>query len=282
MYRIGEFARIAQVSPQTLRVYDRLGLLTPTRAENGYRFYLPEQLGLLNRILALKDLGLSLHEIGAALEEGLDEALLREKHAELRRRVHDDWRRLQRVERRLGTDPEVALKSAPAFRVASIRDELPGFDGLHRLHDELAEYLAGFGLTREVARPSLTVYHSPPGERVDVEAARTLPRDVPESERVRVRTLEPVPLMACAVHEGPYETLGCTFETVSEWLGRNGYSTIGPPRSVYLMPRASRLGDRSAVAGQPPLTLPLGQARSSLACLASSSPPHSQPHSRSR
>ena len=87
VYRIGEFARIARVSPKALRLYDRLGLLAPVRAENGYRFYLPKQLGRLNRILALKDLGLSLEEIGTARDEGLDAELLREKHAGLRRRV---------------------------------------------------------------------------------------------------------------------------------------------------------------------------------------------------
>jgi DNA-binding transcriptional MerR regulator len=65
MLRIGDFGRIARVSVQTLRHYDDLGLLKPVEVDafTGYRYYAFDQLPRLHRILALKDLGLSLEEI---------------------------------------------------------------------------------------------------------------------------------------------------------------------------------------------------------------------------
>jgi DNA-binding transcriptional MerR regulator len=61
MVSIGEFARLGRVSVRTLRHYDEIGLMAPASVdpETGYRCYLPSQLGQLNRIIALKELGLS-------------------------------------------------------------------------------------------------------------------------------------------------------------------------------------------------------------------------------
>jgi DNA-binding transcriptional MerR regulator len=65
MFWIGEFSRIAQVSGRLLRFYDELGLLSPafTEPQTGYRYYSAQQLPRLNRILVLKELGLSLEQI---------------------------------------------------------------------------------------------------------------------------------------------------------------------------------------------------------------------------
>jgi len=62
MFSIGEFARLGTVSVRTLRHYDEIGLLRPAKVDpqSGYRYYSASQLGQLNRIVALKELGLSL------------------------------------------------------------------------------------------------------------------------------------------------------------------------------------------------------------------------------
>ena len=66
MFKIGEFAQIAQVSDNLLRHYDAIDLLKPIHVDEwtGYRYYSAAQLPQLNRILALKDLGLSLEDAG--------------------------------------------------------------------------------------------------------------------------------------------------------------------------------------------------------------------------
>ncbi|MDQ2904187.1 MAG: MerR family transcriptional regulator [Ktedonobacteraceae bacterium] len=59
LFRIGEFARVGQVSVATLRHYEKFGLLTPHTLDpdSGYRYYTLDQLARLHRILALKELG---------------------------------------------------------------------------------------------------------------------------------------------------------------------------------------------------------------------------------
>jgi len=65
MLSIGDFAHLGGVSVRTLRHYDEIGLLRPARVDphSGYRAYSAGQLGQLNRIVALKDLGLSLAQV---------------------------------------------------------------------------------------------------------------------------------------------------------------------------------------------------------------------------
>ena len=71
MFRIGEFAQIAQVSSRQLRFYDQIGLLQPahTDGQTGYRYYSIRQLPRLNSIVALKELGLSLEQIDPLLKD---------------------------------------------------------------------------------------------------------------------------------------------------------------------------------------------------------------------
>ena len=82
-YRTGEFARRASVTLRTLRYYDRVGLLCPSRhTEAGYRLYTDEDLIRLQQILGLRFLGLSLQEIQDLLKKGprhLTEILTQQK-----------------------------------------------------------------------------------------------------------------------------------------------------------------------------------------------------------
>jgi DNA-binding transcriptional MerR regulator len=79
MLRIGDFARLSQVSVVTLRHYDELGLFKPAEVDplTGYRYYSAAQLPRLNRILALKDLGFTLDQIERVLADGLTPEQLR-------------------------------------------------------------------------------------------------------------------------------------------------------------------------------------------------------------
>ena len=73
-YRIGELAQAAGVTVRALHHYDRLGLLVPSeRTNGGHRLYTAADLQRLYRLLALRELGLPLGEIGTVLDA--DDAL---------------------------------------------------------------------------------------------------------------------------------------------------------------------------------------------------------------
>lgn len=66
--RIGEFAQRAGVTPRTVRYYESLGLLGPSeRTGSGFRYYTETELARLQKINALKELGLSLEEIATVI-----------------------------------------------------------------------------------------------------------------------------------------------------------------------------------------------------------------------
>ena len=93
MLKIGEFSRLSQVTVKTLHHYDKLGLLKPIHIEecSGYRFYSVEQLSRIHRIMALKDLGLSLEQVSLILDQELSveqiRGMLRLKQVEIQDQI---------------------------------------------------------------------------------------------------------------------------------------------------------------------------------------------------
>jgi len=67
--QIGDLAERAGVSHRTIHYYERIGLLAPAeRQGTGYRYYDDTSLKRLEKIAALKRLGLSLEEIGEVID----------------------------------------------------------------------------------------------------------------------------------------------------------------------------------------------------------------------
>jgi DNA-binding transcriptional MerR regulator len=72
-WSIQEIAKIAGTTSRTLRHYDDIGLLKPSRTgQNGYRYYDSAALVQLQRILLLRGLGLGLPAIPEALRHETD------------------------------------------------------------------------------------------------------------------------------------------------------------------------------------------------------------------
>lgn len=67
--QIGELSERTKVSHRTIHYYERLGLLAPAEREGaGYRYYDEIAVKRLEKIAALKRLGLSLDEIAAVID----------------------------------------------------------------------------------------------------------------------------------------------------------------------------------------------------------------------
>lgn len=83
MLKIGEFSRLSRVTVKTLHHYDELGLIKPVHIHpiTNYRFYEVDQLPRIDRIMALKEMELSLEQIRgmlhlkqAEIQQGMREA----------------------------------------------------------------------------------------------------------------------------------------------------------------------------------------------------------------
>lgn len=69
-YYIGEVSKVLQISQRTIRYYEELGFIKPGRTEGKFRVYAETEVNRLKSVLHLKDLGMSLEEIGALLKLG--------------------------------------------------------------------------------------------------------------------------------------------------------------------------------------------------------------------
>ena len=77
MYRIGEFSHLCETTIKTLRHYDKINLLKPSKIDDftGYRYYEENQKLILDRIKDLQFAGFSLNEIKKLLTENSNEKL---------------------------------------------------------------------------------------------------------------------------------------------------------------------------------------------------------------
>ena len=68
---IGQMAKLNRISEQTLRLYEKKGLLQPVSRDDltGYRFYDIRQSAVLDMIRYMKALGMNLKEIKIQLKE---------------------------------------------------------------------------------------------------------------------------------------------------------------------------------------------------------------------
>ncbi|MFH9751710.1 MerR family transcriptional regulator [Streptomyces griseus] len=261
MFTIGDFARYGRVSPRMLRHYDAIGLLHPDRTDpaTGYRRYGAAQLGRLNRIIALKDLGFTLQQVGAVLDEqvGPEElrGMLRLRRAELAEAVAAASTRLARVEARLrsieseGRMPadDVVIKTVPAVRVAELTGTAASYQPedigpvIGPLYERLFPLLEGAGL--RPTGPGIARYEDAPGGggAITVHAGVTVSAPAGAVGETGVRVVELPPFEAATiVHRGAMDDVLPTAHTLARWLDANGYRSTGYTREVNLECPADR------------------------------------------
>ncbi|MEM8862569.1 MAG: MerR family transcriptional regulator [Chloroflexota bacterium] len=252
--KIGDFAKLAQIPTHRLRYYDKQGLLSPitTDDETGYRYYSIEQLGQLNRIISLLDMGLSVAEIKANLIANIDveqmEELLYRRQIAIEkeiisrqfqlRQVHH---RLQQIEEQSQESPyDIVVKSLHAYSVASIRETINSFQDIalqcSDLHEEIYETISQCGVNAE--SPTINLYHMPAFKNTDLdfEACVVVPYKVlaenPNS-RVKFRKLNKYPKAATLLFTGDCNYVSSAVRYIEKWAAREGYRPAGAVREVH-------------------------------------------------
>lgn len=257
MIRIGDFSKLSRVSIKALRLYDEMGLLKPVEVDRftGYRYYEFDQLPRLYHILALKNLGFSLEEIGRLLKAELSaeqmRGMLKLRQAEIRQRVDEEAARLERVElwlRQIEQEDsvsryDVVIKKIDPVRVASVRGIVPTPPDQRSLWDELISHLQQ--TNARMMGPPMAIYHDPEFKERDwdIEVVMPLEAEIVPSQRVRVYDLPGGERMACVVHTGSFATIGEAYDALARWIDQNGYQIIGPGRELNLR-LPDKLGDQ--------------------------------------
>jgi DNA-binding transcriptional MerR regulator len=246
MLKIGEFARLSQVSMKTLRHYDTLGLLQPSHIdpENGYRLYEMEQLADMMRIQALKDCGFALEEIAQLLNTHdikAIEVLLNERVMAQQQVVAQEQARLQRLMARIKLlssaeyipQYDVALKRTEPLTLVGLRQCLATREDIGPL---VWAVLGHFEQQRLVPiGPLVHVYFDVKtlSESLDLFIGApmiALPPTIPDLSCERLTGGEQV---ACVLHRGDYTEIRNAYVALHLWLSTSGYHLSGPCREIY-------------------------------------------------
>ena len=259
MFQIGEFSRIGCVTIDTLRHYDALGLLKPAKVDpfTGYRYYTARQLQSLNRIIALKEVGLSLEEIARILRDKLtaDElrGMLKAQLVLAESAIETAQMRRERILARLNyltleeNMPvyEVTLKSVDALTVAAIRETVPTIEQMPQrcgeMFNMIASWMASNGLP---FGPPMTIYHNESYtlENIDTECAFIIPgAEIDKVARpispIIVHQMEAVPHVATTIAADDfYQKVGGltpAYNAIGHWIEEHGYSIVGAPRELF-------------------------------------------------
>ena len=251
MLRIGDFARLGRVTVKALRHYDEEGLLHPAEVDraSGYRFYTPDQLITLSRILQLRDLGLPLADIRTLLAHPgrLGEALA-SRRSELAATIEADRERLARLDAIRDTledasAPAIVVKPVePVFALTARAMIEPGTNDIQEMFEKL-ERKAAQARARADASPFLLFHDGPAqADRMDVEVC------VPLTERgdslSTARKVEGAATAGAVVYSGAYRQTPDLFTRLARWIDANGGVIGGPLREVYLRFGASQSGYR--------------------------------------
>lgn len=254
MFKIGDFSRIARVSCRLLRYYDELGLLKPAVVDSvsGYRFYSAAQLPQLNRILVLKDLGLSLEQIVRVVAEGVSPAelramlLIRRSDVEQALAVESD--RLRQIEARIAQldvdgspDDDVLIRAEPARRILTMRQTVASFSEVRGIIRRLEQELPSI-IPKATLGPMIAIAHSPEfePETLDVELGYVLRGTLDEASRlaldipVQVRQLPSVPYLAACIRVGLPEDAHRITAKIGRFAEANGYVLAGANREIFI------------------------------------------------
>jgi MerR family transcriptional regulator, heat shock protein HspR len=100
VYVISVAAELAGMHPQTLRIYERRGLVTPARTQGGNRRYSDADIDTLRRISELAEQGMNLEGIKRVMELEAENAHLRAELERARRAADDAVADAERRHRR--------------------------------------------------------------------------------------------------------------------------------------------------------------------------------------
>ena len=100
VYVISVAAELAGVHPQTLRIYERKGLLDPARTTGGSRRYSDQDIARLRRIQDLTNSGINLQGVRRIMELEAEVARLNAEIETVRRQAAEEVERTHRRYRR--------------------------------------------------------------------------------------------------------------------------------------------------------------------------------------
>jgi DNA-binding transcriptional MerR regulator len=260
MFKIGDFSKVAQVSGRLLRYYDEIDIFKPIHIDRatGYRYYTAEQLPSLNRILALKNLGLSLDQVAQMIQDNISteemRGMLLLKKSQIEQNLREEFFRLQAVESRLRqidqagswSDLPVAIKDIPPQPFLSSRKRDMGSGGFNKFYVEVMHALSS-NQTKTYGTCICVTHNDMMEDHFDLELGfvvqdnTTTALALPNYPDMEMGILEGAQ-MATLVHVGNWTTGLESYQALGTWVEQSRFCIVGSGREVFI---EVKIGDYS-------------------------------------
>jgi DNA-binding transcriptional MerR regulator len=240
---IGAFARESRLSMKALRLYDRLGLLTPAVVDpgNGYRSYRQSQLFTARLIVSLRRLDMPLQEIGRIV------AADGEAGAQL---LTEYWDRVEQriaVQRGLADLLRTSLRGGRGrfgtldIRRRTVPDQLVLTEQRSIQHlAELETWTAAamdrlLGAAKTLAGRPFVIIHGEVNEDSDGPVEVCVPvEQASELTASRVEKAHDEVYARLTKAQFDYPQILDVYETLERWIEQNGLHVCDSPREIYI------------------------------------------------
>ena len=228
-----------------LRHYDDLGLLKPAMIDEftGYRFYKEEQLFVMGRITALKDMGFALADIAKIMDdydnkEKLEQYLTKQQQelrkifdeTEYKLMLLDTARKRLRKEQSMSFD--VTTKVIPERYAATVHMVVPHYEDEGILWGKLQECKTPLVPADPCLAAAEFLDKEYKEENVEIVVWMTVKGQYEDTENVKFKTLPEVKVASCVIKVS-YEQMGEATATVASWIAENGFEVTGPMFNIY-------------------------------------------------
>ncbi|MEV0182408.1 MerR family transcriptional regulator [Streptomyces sp. NPDC050625] len=254
---IGAFAARARLSAKALRLYDRLGLLSPARVDeaSGYRYYRADQAERARLVALLRQLDMPLARIAEVVEADGPEAAdrLAAYWADVEARVAGQRTLAEYLRGRLsGRSSEMYGKFV--VETVDVPEQVVITETRHTLADELPAWIgASLGRLESAARECggvagapFVVYHAEVSMESDGPAESCVPVADAEAARawaarqgrawetqVKVQPAQRLAFTRITKAQVAHPQILAAFGAVEEWMSGQGLEMAGPCREVY-------------------------------------------------
>ena len=245
MYQIGEFSRITELPVKTLRFYHEEGLLVPAHVDpqNGYRYYNDANLVRARVIKQLRGLEFSLDDIGTILKFDADEDSFLEKLQQQKEVLQQEGNRLSDVNKTLD---EIILFESSARRKMSesnfeieekqVEDMVIGGIRMKGKYSECGKAFSKIGrkFGRHIRGDAMLLHFDAEYKEDDADFEACIPINKGEStDEIQVREIAGGRCVSL-LHQGPYETLGRSYEVIARYVNDKEYEVKSPTREIYI------------------------------------------------
>ena len=246
MFKIGEFSKMSKVTIKALRYYEKEGLIIPSYIDesNGYRYYESKQLLEVSRIICLKEIGLSIHEIKRFINNkiSLDELLI-SKREELNKNILECNYQLSKINYLLeekDMKEEIFEKVIPSYYVYYK-------EGMLKDYSEVAKFILDSGTECLNLNPNIKCvepdycyinYLDGEYKEKDIKlryAQAVIKEKEAFNENNSIKFMDiPETKCICIYHKGSYDDLAVSYSKIMKYIESNNLEIIDYPRECYI------------------------------------------------